>query len=533
MSDPSAFEPTIALSRPPDLESDDASRAIAAPHIGLAGQSAPRMADETAILLRRRLRIVACVLAFGLALFLIRGFFIGGSGMQIIRCTVFVATAACIWATANSRALPLHRLRLVEAILFGAVALQLVSVQITQTLDAAAIRARMDILAVTMFCFIAWIFLVMMYGMFIPNTWRRALWFVVPGTLAPILLAIALRFQFPTVADATNVTSLLAASLMSVIAAVASLFGTHTVNALRREAFKARQFGQYRLTKLLGAGGMGEVHLAEHRMLKRPSAIKLIRPGIDMNPAMISRFEEEVQATATLSHWNTVEIFDYGTTDDGTFYYVMEYLPGMDLSQIVKSHGPLPPARALHFVRQVCAALEEAHGIGLIHRDVKPANIIAAQRGGLFDVAKLLDFGLARSVTMHDAQGRQQPTMAGGSPQFMSPEQSYGQAVDGRSDIYSLGATAYYLLTGRAPFLHDSLTKIIKAHRSEEPLSIRQINSQIPSDVAAIVMRCLEKEPGDRYSAVGELRGKLSECTCADDWTQTIAAAWWHANGGN
>ena len=186
---------------------------------------------------------------------------------------------------------------------------------------------------------------------------------------------------------------------------------------------------------------MGEVYLAEHVLLRRPCALKLIRPERAGDPKNLRRFEREVQATATLTHPNTVQVYDYGHTDDGTFYYVMEYLPGLTLEELVKRHGPLPPARAIHFLRQVCGALEEAHAVGLIHRDIKPGNVIVCERGGVHDVAKLLDFGLVLSpVSEADGEKLTQDGAIAGTPAYMSPEQAGGQDdVDARSDIYSLG----------------------------------------------------------------------------------------------
>ena len=199
---------------------------------------------------------------------------------------------------------------------------------------------------------------------------------------------------------------------------------------------------------------MGEVYLAEHRLLKRPCAVKLIHPHRASDPHLLQRFEREVQATAQLTHTNTVEMFDYGHTEDGTFYYVMEYLPGLSLAELVEKHGPLPPARAVHLLMQTCDALSEAHSRGLIHRDIKPGNIFSAQRGGYYDVAKLLDFGLAKPISADSVPVQlTQDGSITGSPLYMSPEQAIGDSEpDERSDIYSLGAVAYYLLTGRPPF---------------------------------------------------------------------------------
>ena len=241
--------------------------------------------------------------------------------------------------------------------------------------------------------------------------------------------------------------------MILLILAVGSTFGARTISRLRRQVAEARQLGQYRLRRRIGAGGMGEVYLAEHQLLKRPCAVKLIRPGDVADPKALARFEREVRLTATLSHPNTVEIYDYGRTEDGTYYYVMEYLPGLSLAELVERHGPLPPGRAVYLLRQVCGALREAHAAGLIHRDIKPSNIFAARRGGMDDVAKLLDFGLVLPAATAGAPHLSGEGQILGTPLFMSPEQATGgRELDERSDIYSLGAVAYYLLTGRPPF---------------------------------------------------------------------------------
>jgi serine/threonine-protein kinase len=182
-----------------------------------------------------------------------------------------------------------------------------------------------------------------------------------------------------------------------VIAVGFSIYGSHKISVLRQQAFEARRLGQYQVKHRLGRGGMGEVYLAEHVLLHRPCALKLIRPERAGDPTNLARFEREVQATAALDHPNIVEIFDYGRADDGTFYYAMEYLPGLSLQELVGRYGPLPPERAVHLLRQVCGALQEAHAAGLIHRDVKPGNVLVCKRGGRHDVAKLVDFGLVRA----------------------------------------------------------------------------------------------------------------------------------------
>jgi serine/threonine-protein kinase len=319
--------------------------------------------------------------------------------------------------------------------------------------------------------------------------------------------------------------------LVMLVAAAASVFGTHLINTLRREAFEARQIGQYRLVRPLGAGGMGKVFLAEHRMLKRPCAIKLIHLAQAGDPQILARFEREVRMTARLSHWNTVEIYDYGRTDDGTFFYVMEYLPGTTLQDLLDRHGPLPAERVVHLLRQVCRALREAHGIGLIHRDIKPGNVFAARRGGVSDVAKLLDFGLVKPLTETGTARLTQDGGISGTPLYMSPEQARGLAdIDARSDIYSLGAVGYALLTGRPPFDSKNPMEVMIAHARDlaTPPSVHQ--ADVPADLEQIILRCLAKSPDDRFQDADSLEQALAECSAADQWTADQAERWWREN---
>jgi serine/threonine-protein kinase len=315
--------------------------------------------------------------------------------------------------------------------------------------------------------------------------------------------------------------------LMGVGVAVA-VFGSYRIQVLQQQAQEARQLGQYRLKQRLGAGGMGEVYLAEHVLLRRPCAVKLIRPEHARDEKTLQRFEREVRAMATLTHWNTVEVFDYGHAEDGTFYYVMEYLPGATFDALVSRYGPLPPARVVHFLRQVCNALREAHGIGLLHRDIKPSNVLACERGGVFDVAKLLDFGLVQDVGLTPDANRL--TVIGsivGSPPFMSPEQASGKPLDTRSDIYSLGTLAFYLLTARPPFPRDTAMQMLMAHAYETVPLPSSLRPGIPRDVEEVVLRCLEKDPAKRWPDASSLGRALAACVCADEWTEERAAEWW------
>jgi serine/threonine-protein kinase len=277
---------------------------------------------------------------------------------------------------------------------------------------------------------------------------------------------------------------------------------------------------------------MGEVYLAEHQFLKRPCALKVIRPGKAVDPRTLERFMREVQLTATLSHPNTVEIYDYGRAEDGTYYYVMEYLPGLSLAELVERHGPLPPARAVYLLRQVCGALGEAHAAGLIHRDIKPSNIFAARRGGMDDVAKLLDFGLVRPAAAARASHLSEEGQILGTPPFMSPEQATGgRELDERGDIYALGAVAYHLLTGRPPFDEAGGIAALIAHARDPVLPPSRVRAGIPEDLERVVLRCLAKDPADRYPDAEGLERALGECACAGEWDQRRAAQWWRGAG--
>jgi serine/threonine-protein kinase len=382
---------------------------------------------------------------------------------------------------------------------------------------------------------IVWFMVIVGYGTFIPNTWRRCA--AVTGGLALAVLSVnAIGGLWNRAVEQGYLATYLAEMATWLVMAVGfAIYGSHKISVLRQEAFEARKLGPYRLKRRLGAGGMGEVYLAEHVLLKQPCAVKLIRPERAGDPTNLRRFEREVQATARLEHWNTVQIFDYGHTPDGTFYYAMEYLPGLNLNDLVRRYGPLPPERAVHLLRQVCAALREAHGIGLIHRDIKPGNIIACERGGVHDVAKLLDFGFVRAVGP-DSQDEKltQEGAVPGTPAYMSPEQAGGQMDLGpRSDIYSLGAVAYFLLTGQAPFKRDNAVQVILAHLHDQVRPPTELRSDIPADLEAVVLRCLDKDPGRRFPDVQSLDKALASCQTNGQWNEEYAAAWWRCHAGS
>jgi serine/threonine-protein kinase len=279
---------------------------------------------------------------------------------------------------------------------------------------------------------------------------------------------------------------------------------------------------------------MGEVWLAEHALLKRPCAVKFIRPDLAAHPATAARFAREVQAVTGLTHVNTVRVYDYGRAEDGSFYYVMEYLDGPTLEELVCRTGPLLPGRVVYLLRQVCAALVEAHAAGLVHRDLKPGNVIVATLGGQRDVAKLLDFGLVQDLSA-DADDRLTRTgTVLGTPAYMSPEQAAGESVvDARGDVYGLGAVAFFALTGRPPFQGKSLGQLVAAHRSEPPPPLTDFRPDAPADLAAVVARCLAKDPASRFPAAADPDWALAQCRCAADWSAERAAEWWQQRTGD
>ena len=373
-----------------------------------------------------------------------------------------------------------------------------------------------------------WFTLIIGYAVITPNTWRRCMAVVAVFVVTALGMNVAALTVDGLLAYPAGVSYLIELSVWLAFAVLFAVYNAHRIDRLRASAAQARKLGQYRLVRSLGAGGMGEVFLAEHALLRRPCAIKLIRSERAVDPAALARFEREVQATATLTHPNTIHIYDYGRADDGTFYCVMEYLPGLTLEELVKRHGPLPPARAVFLARQVCSALHEAHAIGLIHRDIKPGNVIVCARGGLPDTAKLLDFGLVleQAVDSDDKVTREGFIL--GTPAYMSPEQADATcAVDARSDIYSFGAMLYFLLTGQPPFPRPSAIKAIAAHLSEPVPPPGEVRPEVPGDVQTVVLRCLAKTPAARFQTADELDAALAGCGCSGGWAAATAAEWW------
>lgn len=325
--------------------------------------------------------------------------------------------------------------------------------------------------------------------------------------------------------------------LPNYVCAAVAILPTVVLHRLSARLRQAQELGSYRLVEMLGQGGMGEVWHAEHRLLARQAAVKLVRPDVLGASSAIDaahilrRFEREARATAALRSPHTIQVFDFGMTREGNFYYVMELLAGRDLESLVREFGPLPAERVIFLMRQACHSLAEAHARGFVHRDIKPANIYVCRMGLEYDFVKVLDFGL---VKVHDRAAIQQTLITGdhrtsGTPAYMAPEVILGDAdVDRRADVYALGCVAYYLLTGQLVFEADSPMKMLMRHVSEQALPPSQRSEMpIPPELDALVLSCLEKDPNKRPQNAEQLFRLALNCRTCEGWGQEAAREWW------
>ena len=310
-----------------------------------------------------------------------------------------------------------------------------------------------------------------------------------------------------------------------------------TIYSFGKRYGKLREIGSYHLVKQLGEGGMGEVWMARHRMLARPAAIKLIKAdALGTDPAsaktLLRRFEREARATAALESYHTIDLYDFGVTEDGAFYYVMELLKGVNLETLIKKFGPIPPERVVYLLRQVCHSLGEAHADGMIHRDIKPANIYTCRLGPDYDFVKVLDFGLVKTRAAQETGGTELTAegIAAGTPAYMAPEMALGKTdIDGRVDIYALGCVGYWLLTGERVFEGDTPLATVVAHVQQKPVPPSQRTElEIPESIERIIMACLQKDPADRPQTAAELDAMLAACTLEATWSSERAKKWWN-----
>jgi eukaryotic-like serine/threonine-protein kinase len=393
-------------------------------------------------------------------------------------------------------------------------------------------------------------YVLLVYAVYVPSSARHTL--VVAGLMTvPLLGSIFLAFREwdpalydPPAAiwrkgnkgDMAYLATFVSAFLWSVVVGIAAGF-SHTIYGLRRTISAVRKLGQYTLEEKLGEGGMGVVYRASHAMLRRPTAIKLLlsdRAG----EAALARFEREVQRTAALTHPNTVTVYDYGRTTDGVLYYAMELLEGASLDEMIELDGAQPEARVIYLLDQAAASLAEAHDAGLIHRDIKPGNIMVVDRGGVSDLVKVLDFGLVKELgTKASGATPPDPTLTAadaitGTPLYMAPESIIApDTIDARADIYALGAVGYWLLTGTHVFSGTSMVEVCAhhLHSPPEPPSVR-LRAPISADLEALILDCLAKKLEDRPASARLLRQRLRSCASASQWTNDNAAAWWAAH---
>jgi len=387
-------------------------------------------------------------------------------------------------------------------------------------------------------------------AIYVPSSARQTLviGLLVALLVLPTAFALNLRGHDPSIYRPTaqasfrigsleaGVQGVVVSGLWWATAIIVATSASKVIYGLREQVRDARRLGQYTLHEKLGSGGMGEVYRASHAMLRRPTAIKLLPPD-RLGEESMARFEREVQLTALLTHPNTVRVFDYGRTPDRVFYYAMEFLDGASLADLVALFGPLPAGRVIHLLEQCAGALAEAHGVGLIHRDIKPANILVTEQGGQPDVAKVVDFGLVKTVaTPHGdertAEALETDTIAG-TPQYMSPEAiSSPERVDARTDLYALGAVGYFLLTGHEVFSGRTVLEVCGHHLHTEPQPpSARLGRPLPADLERLILGCLEKDPAGRPSSARALRDSLLACADAGSWSEEAARTWWRASG--
>jgi serine/threonine-protein kinase len=478
----------------------------------------------------------------GAAGFLFWGLSSGAGGVDEARLflvvVILAASAAALFAIPDLTTIGLRR---IERVVFGTMAAYLgwAAYRAFHALlaagDTEGLGARWSL------TLMQFVLLMVTYGALVPNAWPRAARVIGGLALVPVAVVAASAWSAANAAGdlgAVATPGRIAESLLVLlIAAALSVLIAYVSDQYLGLARSTRITLRYLLKRRIGQGGMGEVWLGEHNLLARPAAVKLIRADAvesrspEKAAMILRRFEREAQATASLRSAHTVEVYDFGVSDDGMFYYAMEYLDGIDLSELVASHGPVPAPRVAYLLEQACQSLADAHEHGMTHRDIKPANIFACRLGTAHDFVKVLDFGLVTAGDLPEVAGATDLTLEGeisGTPAYMAPELVQNGAVaDGRADIYALGCVAYYLLTGTPVFEGQPLAVLVDHVKTVPTPPSQRTDRLIPPQLEAVILKCLAKDPTDRYQSAAELADALADCCLEPAWTGRTAADWW------
>ncbi|MGI9335133.1 MAG: serine/threonine protein kinase, partial [Gammaproteobacteria bacterium] len=354
------------------------------------------------------------------------------------------------------------------------------------------------------------------------------------GASQSIYIGVAIPesdFLAPMRRQRNHIAAISVAALL--VALVMALWMSRAIKrSLKLAADEARHLGQYEIDGKIGEGAMGSVYKAHHSMLRRPTAIKVVREDKFGRSNILARFEREAQLTSKLTHPNTIAVYDFGHTPNGVFYYAMELLEGFTLSTVLKRTGPMPPGRVIFLLKQLCESLAEAHDVGLIHRDIKPGNIMLTNRGANPDFVKLLDFGLVKRFDDDDAQLTQHDAVAG-TPAYLAPEAITAPTIVGpKADIYALGCVAYTLLTNRPVFEGSTNIQVCSKHVSALPTSpAKYMSESLSPDLESVILDCLQKSPAQRPENTIELAKRLMRCAQASEWGPASARAWWSSSG--
>jgi serine/threonine-protein kinase len=510
---------------------------------GVVGAATHELKQQNRSILRTRLVAISVVSLLGHSLSFVRSLLLEYP-FTWFQLTPLIILGTSIFLLLKRRDFNHRQLRGLELVIFGTGVAYLAGlhhmaiVMFARQGDVVSTTVAISQIPLSFFA------LMVMYGMFIPNTWKRAFAVILPMAVTPILLSLYLGLGHPEVSQVIENTRsgerLSFSALILFVGTVFSVWGSHIIHNIRHTAARERELGRYKLQEKIGSGGMGEVWKAKHILLARPAAIKMIRAEVlgagngKVMATVKQRFEREAQATASLRSPHTIQLYDFGVTEEGAFYYVMEYLEGVDLEALVKRFGPVPPERTVWILEQATRSLTEAHQRGLIHRDIKPSNLHVGSMGSNNDFVKVLDFGLVKRIHT-PADGDTKLTREGsttGTPAYMAPEMALGhQQVDARSDIYSLGCVAYWMLTGVPVFEGTTPMEVIVNHAKTPPVSpAKRTEFRIPESLERLVLSCLEKDPENRPQSMTEVHQQLAATDVEDPWTEDHALEWWKAH---